>query len=114
MQLINVNTDQMIADDVKSAYTFMSRFKGLMMKKSIAENAGLHISPCSSIHTFFMKFSIDIIYLNQNNEIVGIEESLEPGKIGKRFADAKSVIELPAGTHKRTSTVIGQKVALQD
>ncbi|WP_231514898.1 DUF192 domain-containing protein [Oceanobacillus salinisoli] len=113
IKLICVNTDTIIAVNVKEAYSFFSRFKGLMLKKSMPENSGLHIMPCSSIHTFFMKFSIDILYLNQNNEIVGMEEGLDPGKIGKRIDNTKSVIELPAGTIKRTSVAVGQKIALQ-
>ncbi|SET05892.1 hypothetical protein SAMN05216389_1058 [Oceanobacillus limi] len=87
--------------------------KGLMGTKRLPESTGLHLKPCPSIHTFFMKYSIDILYLNTNSEIVGIEESLEPGKIGKRFANVKSVIELPAGTINRTSLSIGQAVALK-
>ncbi|MFC4402436.1 DUF192 domain-containing protein [Gracilibacillus xinjiangensis] len=113
IQLINFHTDQVIAADVKKAYSFWRRFKGLMGTKSLPENSGLHIKPCTSIHTFNMKYSIDIIYLNKNDEIVGIEEELERGKIGKRFPNTTSVIELPAGTIKRTSLFIGNKVAFE-
>ncbi|MGJ9457690.1 DUF192 domain-containing protein [Oceanobacillus sp. CF4.6] len=110
IKLINSQTEQVIAGKVKGAYTFWPRFKGLMLTKSMPENTGLHISPCPSIHTFFMKYSIDILYLNKENEIVGIEENLEPGKIGKRFSGAYSVIEFPAGTIKDTPTFSGQAV----
>ncbi|MEC5422968.1 DUF192 domain-containing protein [Virgibacillus sp. C22-A2] len=110
IKLINVRTDEVIAEDIKGAYTFWTRFKGLMLTKSMPEKTGLHISPCASIHTFFMKYSIDLIYLNKENKIVGIEEDLKPGKIGKRFSGAYSVVELPAGTFRNTPTFSGQAV----
>ncbi|WP_249870302.1 DUF192 domain-containing protein [Oceanobacillus saliphilus] len=114
IKLVNIDTDEAIAERVKGAYTFWSRFKGLMLTESMPENEALHISPCTAIHTFFMKYSIDIIYLNKEKEIVGIEEYLEPGRIGKKFMNVKSVIELPAGTIRNTSTAVGQKVNLDD
>ncbi|SES16548.1 hypothetical protein SAMN04487944_12142 [Gracilibacillus ureilyticus] len=82
-----------------------------MGTKSLSQNSGLHIKPCTSIHTFHMKYSIDIIYLNKNDEIVGLTEDLKPGKIGKKFTETQSVIELPSGTLKRTSLSVGNKVA---
>ncbi|WP_087972492.1 DUF192 domain-containing protein [Oceanobacillus rekensis] len=114
IKLVNIDTDEVIAERVDGAYTFWSRFKGLMLTESMPENGALHITPCTAIHTFFMKFSIDIIYLNKEKEIVGIEEDLEPGKIGKKFMNVKSVIELSAGTIRNTPTVVGQKVDLVD
>ncbi|CAM4313050.1 DUF192 domain-containing protein [Lacicoccus alkaliphilus] len=98
MQLINCTTGSVIASDIKQAHDFWSRFKGLMFKKDMSPDAALHLQPCSSIHTFFMKFDIDVIYVNEENEVVGIEKCLKPGKIGGRFKKARSVIELPAGT----------------
>ncbi|RLL47153.1 DUF192 domain-containing protein [Oceanobacillus piezotolerans] len=114
MKLVNVETNEVIAEHVKGAYTFWSRFKGLMLTESMPENAALHISPCTAIHTFFMKYSIDILYLDKEKKIVGIEKDLEPGKVGKKWMNAKSVIELPAGTMDKTSTVMGQRVVLVD
>ncbi|MCI2257073.1 DUF192 domain-containing protein [Domibacillus sp. PGB-M46] len=111
IKLLNLQTKQVIAKEVKVAYRFWSRFKGLMLTKNMPDNLALHISPCPSIHTFFMRYPIDVLYLNNRKEIVGTEESLVPGKIGKRFSKTESVIELPAGRIKDTSTTVGQTVA---
>lgn len=111
MKLLNPQTDQIIAEEVKVAYSFWARFKGLMLTKSMPGHLALHISPCPSIHTFFMRYPIDVLYLNKKKEIVGMEEGLVPGKIGKRFSKAESVIELPAGRIKDTSMTVGQTVA---
>lgn len=114
LQVIDRQSNQLIIKDLKTAYTFWSRLKGLMLTDSISDNYGLHIAPCSSIHTFFMKYCIDVIYLNEHKEIIGMEENLSPGKLGKRFSGARSVIELPAGGIKKVSITVGQTLAFVD
>ena len=85
-----------------------------MGTKKLESEAGLFITPCSRIHTFFMKYSIDVVYVDRSKIVVGIEENISPGKIGKRFNNAKSVIELPANTIQKTSLKVGQRIALID
>jgi uncharacterized protein len=109
-----LDTNEVIVTDLHHANTFWKRFKGLMGTKILPEQSGLYINPCSQIHTCFMQYSIDLIYLDQSNAVVGIEENLAPWKIGKRFDNVKSVIELPANTIQQTSLKVGQKIALTD
>ncbi|WP_375051674.1 DUF192 domain-containing protein [Virgibacillus sp. JSM 102003] len=108
--MVNRDTGQLIAGDVQSAYSFWKRLKGLMFVKSLPDDLAMHIAPCSSIHTFFMKSRIDILYLNDKYEIVGMEENLASGKIGKRFSKVRSVVELPAGKIKTSAVNVGQAV----
>lgn len=114
MAVINLASNQVIADNVKIADSFWPRFKGLMGIKSISEDFALHLIPCTSIHTFFMKFPIDVLYLDQKNNIVGMEENLQPGKIGKKFSHAHSVIELHAGKVAQTGMTVGQTLTIVD
>jgi uncharacterized membrane protein (UPF0127 family) len=110
LQLVNLSSDQLVADNIDCAHTFFKRLKGLMFTSDLNSGAGLHIKPCQSIHTFFMKYSIDILYLNEHNVVVALDESMEPGKIGKRCSNAVSVVELPSGTVKKTNTKIGNNL----
>jgi len=110
LKLINTWNDQILAQEVNKAQTFFQRFKGLMFTKSLEPTCALHIEPCQGIHTFFMKYSIDVLYLDRNDIIVAIEENLQPSKIGKMYPRTKSVIELPAGRVEKTQTKVGQTV----
>jgi uncharacterized protein len=110
MELVNASTGEVLADKLEEADSFGKRLKGLMFKKSMPENYALHLTPCRSIHTFFMKFPIDVLYLDNEKTIVGIEEKLQPGKIGKKVKGARTVIELPEGQISRTGTKVGQIV----
>ncbi|RLQ84891.1 DUF192 domain-containing protein [Planomicrobium sp. Y74] len=111
MELINYSTGSMIAKEVKQAHRFWPRFKGLMFTNSMPAGRALHLAPCNSIHTFFMKYEIDVLYINKENEIVGIEECLKPGRLGSRFSGASSVIEFPAGAINHLTAAVGHTVA---
>jgi uncharacterized protein len=79
------------------ARTFMSRFRGLMGVPSLAPGAGLVIEPCSSIHTHFMRFPIDVLYVDRDHVIVGIDRNLRPWWIGRFYKKVHYVVELPTG-----------------
>ena len=110
MKLINKTSNTIISENVMVANTYFKRLKGLMFTKELPDQSALHIVPCNEIHTFNMKYSIDVLYLDRNNNILHIEEEMQPGKIGKRVKNAVSVVELPSGKVKRVGVKIGQAV----
>ena len=107
MKVVNLSNGTEIANNLALANTFFKRLKGLMFTKNLSEGNGLHIQPCQSIHTFFMNYSIDVLYLSDQLEIVGMDESMKPRSVGKYHKMASSVLELPAGTISRTGSKIG-------
>ena len=112
MKLVNLSNEQVIVNQLKEAYHFFNRLRGLMFTDKLDSGTGLHLKPCRSIHTFFMNYPIDVLYMNEQNIIVAIEESVEPGKVGKLYADASSVVELPAGTVQETGTMVGHSLSI--
>ncbi len=110
MAVLNPYTGAILATEVKTANTFFTRLKGLMFTNELPVGTALHITPCGSIHTFFMQYSIDVIYLDTQRRIVGLQSNLAPGKLGAVITSAASVLELPAGTLERTQTQVGQQI----
>lgn len=81
---------------VPVARTFSSRLRGLMGRASLGEEEGLFLANCSRVHCCFMRFPIDVLYLDSN--LRGIEvETLFPWQLGKRVKGACHVLEMPAG-----------------
>ncbi|MGZ4160804.1 MAG: DUF192 domain-containing protein [Neobacillus sp.] len=109
---MNLTNRTELADNVSKADTFY-KLKGLMFTKSLPAGHGLLIQPCQSIHTFFMNYSIDVLYLSKDFEIVGLDETLKPAKVGKYQKRAYSVLELPAGTILKTETKIGNYLTIK-
>ena len=79
--LVNKTTCQVLAENVTRLETFLERLKGLIGKEETPSNSTFWISACPSIHTFFMKFSLDVIFTDKNFKIVSVFHSVPPGKI---------------------------------
>ena len=89
--------NQILFTDITEARTFWQRFMGLMGKKKLDREAGLWFENCSSIHCFFMKIPIDVVYCDRNYRVVGIE-TVQPWHIGHRYRGAAHVLEVNAGS----------------
>ena len=92
-KVLIIKNGKVIIQNAEIADSFFSRFKGLMFKKSIAEDYALHIKPCNQIHTFNMRFSIDVIYLSETGKVIRIDENVKSNRVCKTVKGAKSVIE---------------------
>ncbi|OEH86181.1 hypothetical protein BHU72_11630 [Desulfuribacillus stibiiarsenatis] len=113
MALINLSNHRTLANSLFKADTFWKRFKGLMFTKELSADCGLQIHPCRSIHTFFMNYTIDVLYLDDKNRVIAIDHKMKPYKLGKYYKASQSVIELPAGRASETNTNIGDQLEIQ-
>jgi uncharacterized membrane protein (UPF0127 family) len=95
--------------EVFIADSFRNRFLGYMFRK-IPHYEGILIKPCNSIHTFFMRFPIDVLFVNENMQVVKKIEGLPPGKIIMPQNESSMVIEGKAGMFKNISE--GNKLIL--
>lgn len=107
MEIINKNNNKLLASKVIIADTFITRFKGLMLKKNLEEDAAMLIHPCNSVHTFFMKFPLDIIFISKEYEVIYVMENMLPGKTSSFIRKSMGVLELPSGTIEKTNTKKG-------
>lgn len=102
-----------IGSNIQVADSFLSRFKGLLGKKSLAAGEGLLITNCRQIHMFLMFFPLDILFLDVNQVVVFVEKNIKPWTISKSVPNAVAVVELAAGTISSTQTHIGDKLSIK-
>ena len=95
------------------ADTFRTRGIGLLGRKSLAEDVGLLIQPCTSVHTMFMCFPIDVIYLDKNDTVVKTVRNMKTFRMSMGGREAKKVLELPAGTLDRHGIVAGTPLKIR-
>lgn len=112
MRVRNLTRGTILADRATAAATSRERRTGLLRHESLVEGEGLWIAPCEAIHTFGMKFSIDVVFLDRSRRIVKIREALPARRIAVCLR-AHSVLELPAGTVRRTATAVGDQLAFE-
>jgi uncharacterized membrane protein (UPF0127 family) len=101
-----------LATHVTLAATHWSRFRGLMCTTAaeFQPGDGLWIVPCRGVHTFAMKFPIDVLYLDRRKRVVHIQQHLRPWRVAKVSLRATSVLELPPGTLRSSPTEVGDEV----
>ncbi len=97
MKLIIKDTETEIAKDVKLAKSFSDRLIGLMFVNEMKGFDALIIEPCRSIHNFFVRFSIDAVFVDRNMKVVKILRDFKPWSVSGIYFRAHKVIELKAG-----------------
>jgi uncharacterized membrane protein (UPF0127 family) len=96
----NTTRNAALATKVEKADTSASRNKGLLGRESLAADEGLWIVPCPMIHTFFMKFPIDVLFLDADLKVRRVIEDLRPWRLSPWVWAARSVLELKGGVLK--------------
>jgi len=112
MKALNGSSGKELAGSLFVAATLFSRARGLLGRKGLPPGEGLLIRPCKGVHTFLMKFPIDVVFLDKDNRVIAAVEHLRPHRITKVLLSAASVIELPAGTLHASGTAVGDLVLI--
>jgi hypothetical protein len=92
--------NKVIFNNITKADGFISRLVGLMNKKYLSDEEGLLLINCSSIHCFFMKITIDAVYLSKDMEVL-YKETIKPWRIGKIVKKTKHILEIPENASQK-------------
>ena len=114
MRLINQTRGTVLAEDIVFANTPVKRLKGLLGDKSLLDGQALIIKPCNCVHTLFMRFSIDVLFMDKNNKVVKALGRLDPFRFSKLYWKSQVVVELPCGKLKSTQTQDGDSLQFLD
>jgi hypothetical protein len=106
LSVTNLTRGSVLATCLEVADSGPKRSRGLLGRKALAPGGGLWIIPCESVHTFFMQFSIDLVYLDRKNRIKKLKSAVGPWRLSACLS-AHSILELPAGTIHQTQTEHG-------
>ena len=113
MRIINKIRGIPLAQNAIVAKTPLKRMIGLLSRRQFEQGEALIIKPCNSIHTFFMHFAIDAIFVDSNNRIIKSIRSMQPFRISGIYLNALFCIELPAGSLEKTSTQTGDYIIIE-
>lgn len=110
MKAINTASNTTLAENVIIADNFLSRLLGLMVKDELPKGHALLLFPCSCVHTFFMRFPIDAIFLDKNGQVIRIMRNIVPYKFGPWVRGAVKSLEFPANSSDVANTRVGDKI----
>jgi uncharacterized protein len=109
----NQTRSAVLGQSVDVADTSAKRRAGLLGRKGLGPGEGLWISPCESVHTFFMKFPIDLVYLDKSRRVRKVRHAVPAWRLSMCLS-AHSILEFPAGTAKQTGTVAGDVLVIEE
>lgn len=113
LRVTNVTRGTVLATQLEAAHTGPTRRKGLLGRDGLARGEGLWIAPCESVHTFFMRFPIDLVYLDRECRIKKARRAVGPWRLSACLS-AHSILELPAGTILETQSERGDTLEIAE
>lgn len=108
----NVTRGTVLGAEINTADTSATRRTGLLKHTGLASGEGLWIVPCEGVHTFFMKFPIDVLYLDRAKRVRKVRPNMVPWRMSACLT-AHSVLELASGEIVRTGTAVGDQLEFQ-
>jgi uncharacterized membrane protein (UPF0127 family) len=111
LMLVGTNEAQPIARHLEAAFTSADRRRGLLGRTSLGPDCALIIAPCWSVHTFFMRFTIDVVFVSEGGTVVSIRPRLTPWRLAADWG-ADATIELPEGVIERANIRAGDSLRL--
>lgn len=112
-QVVNQSKGTVVADTVEVADSFWARFWGLMGRKSLPGGHGLYLKSTSSIHTAFMRFPIDVIFVNRDGRVRKVAAAVRPFRVALGFG-AGGALEVPAGAAGQAQVEAGDLLRFSD
>jgi uncharacterized membrane protein (UPF0127 family) len=112
IRVLNRTRDAVVATAADVADSSQTRRDGLLKRSGLSPGEGLWIVPCEAIHCFFMKFTIDILFLSKTKQVLKVKPSVKPWRIAACLK-AHSVLELPEGQIASTGTRAGDQLEFE-
>ena len=114
VSILNITKNTIIARKGVIADTFFSRMIGLLNRQSLLQGEALVITRCQSIHMLFMRFAIDVIFVDKDNFVVGLVKRIKPFCCSRIFFNSNYVIEVLPGVIVQSNTSVGDKIAFNN
>jgi len=112
MILVNATKKTVVSDHCRFADSVLKRMVGLLDRRALAQGEGLLLDRCYGIHTFFMRFSIDVLFLDKELRVMRAVPALPPFRTSV-VKHAVYVLELPAGSIERSQTAAGDQIQMK-
>lgn len=107
-QVVNLRTGRVVGTCIEEAKGPWKSFRGLMLRKGLADGEGMVFRPAKGIHTQFMRFPIDLIFLDKQNQVVKVRPSMPPWRFD--FTNAAAVIEMTSGAAEQADIRPGDQL----
>ncbi len=113
VQAIDAETGRVLAQQVEVATSMWARFWGLMFRRELAPGYGLLIDPCSSVHTMFMRFRMDAVFIDRENTVTKIAACMKPYRAALG-PNSRKVLEMSCGGAEAAGISVGDRLSFPE
>lgn len=113
LQVVNQDREVVLVQRLELALRLGQRLRGLLGRSPLAAGEGLLIRPCNGVHTFFMGYPIDVLFLDRQGQVVAAQRDLRPWRLTSLVAGAEATLELAAGAARRSGTRTGDRLSFE-
>jgi uncharacterized membrane protein (UPF0127 family) len=110
--LRNERTGEVVASRLEIAADSKARRRGLLGRSGLAAGTALIIAPCNGVHTFFMQFTIDVVFASRDGRVLKICRNLAPWRMGAALS-AFAALEFASGTVERAGIAVGDRLTVR-
>jgi uncharacterized membrane protein (UPF0127 family) len=114
MRVFNQTRQILLINKGHIANTFWLRLKGLLGRASLQVGEGLILAGEKSIHTLFMKFPIDVIYVDKTHKVIRVDKNMVPYRLGPFLSQSTYILEMPVGSIRESETQVGDQLKFED
>ena len=105
---------QLVAHHLLLALDPWTRLRGLLGRDALEPGEGMLLRPCAQVHSFFMRYPIDVLFVSRLGEVLALHPRLEPWRTSRHVAGARGVLELSAGQAAATGTQVGHRLVFSE
>lgn len=113
MKILNACSGVVIADNVEIVRNVLAQVKGLIGRQRVDEGYAMVFPGCKQVHTFFMRFPIDVVFVNKENVVICIVNSLPRNRCTEFVFGSALAIEFPAGTVSKSGLRLGDMLSFE-
>lgn len=113
MKIVNQTRGKVLAEKARVTRSARERMRGLLGRDGLDPGEGLYISPCTSIHSFFMRFVFDAVFVGKDGTVLHIISRMKKWRASRIVSRAAGVLELPEGVLEKTATVKGDVLVFE-
>lgn len=114
MRITNRTRNTLLGTRVRPATTFWDRLRGYIGRARPKQGEGILLVPCNAIHTWWMSFDLDVLFLDDRGQVLELVRSLRPFKRTRKVSGARYVLEVPPGTIDASGTRVGDELSWQN
>ena len=111
-RLVNADTGLVLATELEPAFESAARRRGLLGREGLPKNAAILIAPCNSVHTFFMRFTIDVVFAAKDGRVLKVRRGLRPSRIAASLR-AFTAIEFDSSARATEDLKPGDRLAIE-